>query len=55
MDMTFVDVTDIDCQVGDEVELYGPNVDIQELAEAAGSIDYEVMTSIGQRVSRIYE
>lgn len=55
MDMSFVDVTDITCQVGDEVELFGPNVDIQELASAANSIDYEVMTSIGPRVARIYE
>lgn len=54
MDMIFVDVTDIDCSVGDEVELYGPSVDIQELAAAAGSIDYEVMTSIGPRVKRVY-
>lgn len=55
MDMTFVDVTDIDCSIGDEVELYGPNVDIRELAAAANSIDYEVMTRIGQRVARVYE
>ena len=55
MDMTFVDVTDIDCKIGDQVELYGPNVDIRELADAANSIDYEVMTSIGQRVARVYE
>jgi len=52
MDMTFIDVTEINCQVGDQVELYGPHIDIRELAEAAGSIDYEVMTSIGQRVTR---
>jgi alanine racemase len=54
MDMTFVDVTDIDCRVGDEVELYGPNIDIRMLAEAARTIDYEVMTSIGGRVSRVF-
>lgn len=55
MDMFFVDVTDIDCKVGDEVELYGPSIDIQELAAAAGTIDYVVMTSIGPRVKRVYE
>lgn len=53
MDMTFVDVTDIDCKIGDEVELYGPNVDIRSLADVAKSIDYEVMTSIGRRVTRV--
>lgn len=54
MDMMFVDVTDITCQVGDEVELFGQHVDIQELADAAQSIDYEVMTSISPRVVREY-
>ncbi len=54
MDMTFVDVTNISCEVGDRVELFGPNIDIQELAVAAGTIDYEVLTSIGPRVTREY-
>ena len=54
MDMIFVDVTDIDCEIGDEVELFGPNIDIQDLAKAANTIDYEILTSIGPRVSREY-
>jgi len=52
--MTFVDVTNIECNVGDEVELFGPNIDIQELADAAKTIDYEILTSIGARVAREY-
>jgi len=54
MDMTFVDVTEVDCKVGDMVELFGANIDIQELAKAAGTIDYEILTSIGPRVVRAY-
>ena len=54
MDMIFIDVTNVPCEVGDEVELFGPNISIQELADAAGSIDYEILTSIGSRVAREY-
>ena len=54
MDMIFVDVTNVPCEVGDEVELFGPNISIQELADAANTIDYEIMTSIGSRVAREY-
>jgi Alr-MurF fusion protein len=54
MDMTFIDVTNIPCKVGDEVELFGANINIQELADAANSIDYEILTSIGARVIREY-
>lgn len=54
MDMIFIDVTNIDCQVGDEAELFGANISIQELAKAAQTIDYEILTSIGARVAREY-
>jgi alanine racemase len=54
MDMTFANVTGIDCEIGDEVELFGPNIDIQKLAKAANTIDYEILTSIGARVTREY-
>jgi alanine racemase len=54
MDMTFINVTDIECEIGDEVELFGPNIDIQDLAKAAKTIDYEILTSIGARVEREY-
>ena len=54
MDMIFVDVTKVPCKVGDEVELFGPNISIQELADAASTIDYEILSSIGSRVVREY-
>jgi alanine racemase len=55
MDMCFVDVTDVDCKPGDEVELFGPNITVEELAEKAQTITYEILTSIAGRVNRIYE
>lgn len=55
MDMTMIDVTDITgVTEGDEVELFGKQLPIQELAQAAGTIAYEIMTSVSQRVKRVY-
>lgn len=55
MDMTMIDVTDIaEAREGDEVEIFGPNVSIQTLAEAIGTIPHEVFTSISERVKRVY-
>ncbi|MCP4282674.1 MAG: alanine racemase [Alteromonas sp.] len=54
MDMITIDVTHIDnVAVGDEVELWGQNVPIQEVAANADTIDYELMTRVSQRVPRI--
>ena len=55
MDMTMIDVTDIeDVQEGDEVIVFGKELPVQQLAEWAGTIPYEIMTSISQRVKRVY-
>lgn len=55
MDMTMVDVTEIpEAQVGDEVEIFGQNMPIQQLAERLQTIPYEVFTNISERVKRIY-
>ncbi len=54
MDMCFVDVTGIDCHEGDEVILFGTPEQLCELAEAAGTISYELLTSVSPRVKRIY-
>ena len=54
MDMSMVDVTDIDCQEGDEVEVFGEQIRVDELAEQLGTIPYEILTSVSQRVKRIY-
>jgi Alr-MurF fusion protein len=55
MDMCMVDITDIDAvQEGDEVIIFGEALPIQQLANWAGTIPYEIMTSISQRVKRVY-
>ncbi|HJV20066.1 MAG TPA: bifunctional UDP-N-acetylmuramoyl-tripeptide:D-alanyl-D-alanine ligase/alanine racemase [Sediminibacterium sp.] len=55
MDMTMIDVTDVpEVRSGDIVEVFGSNIPIQELARATGTIAYEIMTSVSQRVKRVY-
>lgn len=54
MDVCAVDATDLDVGVGDTVELFGPNRPIDAAAAAAGTIAYELLTSITARVPRVY-
>ena len=55
MDMTMIDVTGMEgVQEGDEVIVFGKELPVQKLAEWAGTIPYEIMTSISQRVKRVY-
>lgn len=54
MDMLMIDVTDIDCKIGDEVEIFGENNKIYTNAKASGTIPYELLTSVLPRVKRIY-
>jgi alanine racemase len=54
MDMTLINVTDIQCEEGDEVIIFGLERPIEDLAKEMGTISYEVMTSISQRVVRVY-
>ncbi|MDQ1153206.1 alanine racemase [Brevundimonas sp. SORGH_AS_0993] len=54
MDVCAVDVTGLDVAVGDKVELFGPNRPLDAAAAAAGTISYELLTSITPRVPRIY-
>ncbi len=54
MDICMVDVTDVACKVGDVVEVFGENITVMELAERLGTIPYEILTSVSQRVKRVY-
>ncbi len=54
MDMCMVDVTGIEVEEGDEVIIFGEELNIKELANKLNTIPYEVLTSISQRVQRIY-
>ncbi|MBM3429044.1 MAG: bifunctional UDP-N-acetylmuramoyl-tripeptide:D-alanyl-D-alanine ligase/alanine racemase, partial [Bacteroidetes bacterium] len=54
MDMTMVDVTDVQCKEGDEVILLGGKITLKEMAEQCSTIPYEILTSISNRVKRKY-
>jgi alanine racemase len=51
MDMIAVDATDLpSVAVGDRAELWGANLPVEELATAAGTIPYELLCGVSQRV-----
>jgi alanine racemase len=54
MDMCFVDVTGVECHEGDPVILFGEGDLLQRNAAAAGTIPYEMLTSVSPRVKRVY-
>ncbi len=55
MDMTMIDITGIDdVKEGDEVIVFGNELSIADVAKWAGTIPYEIMTGISQRVKRVY-
>jgi alanine racemase len=55
MDMCMLDITDINnVQEGDTVIVFGEELPVTELAKWAGTIPYEILTGISQRVKRIY-
>jgi alanine racemase len=54
MDMAMVDVTGLGCKAGDEVELFGEHLRVETVAARRGTIPYEVLTSVSQRVARVY-
>ena len=55
MDMCMADITDIpQCGVGTEAEVFGRGIAIEELAEAAGTINYELVCAVSRRVERVY-
>ena len=54
MDVCMIDVTNIDCKEGDQVEIFGNNLPVTVLSDALGTIPYEVLTGISTRVQRVY-
>lgn len=54
MDMTMCDVTNIECQAGDEVIIFGDNPKVEELAKQIGTIPYEILTNVSERVTRVF-
>ena len=54
MDVCMIDVTDIDCREGDQAVIFGPELSPAILADAIGTIPYEILTSVSPRVKRVY-
>ena len=54
MDMCMIDLTDLPgVGVGDEVEIFGGHVDLEDLAARAGTISYELLCAVSPRVPRV--
>ncbi len=55
MDMTMIDITDVpNAKEGDDVIVFGEGLTIAELASLIGTIPYEIITGVSERVKRIY-
>ena len=55
MDFTMVDVTDIpEVQPGDVATIFGRDLSVAEQADKAGTIPYELLCAMSQRVQRVY-
>jgi alanine racemase len=53
MDMLMVDISEIPCNEGSVVEILGSEIRADELAENAGTISYELITALGNRIPRV--
>jgi alanine racemase len=55
MDLITLDVTDIpSAAIGSEIEFVGDTISLEEAAQAAGTANYEILTSLGARFPRHY-
>ena len=54
MDMIMVNITDIDCKEGDEVIIFSKKNTAEDLGKTINTISYEVLTSVSQRVKRVF-
>ena len=55
MDMVAVDLTNIQAEIGDDIELWGDDIPVSEVANAANTISYDLLCGIAGHVHRIYE
>ena len=54
MDMTMIDITAASATEGDEVVVFGAEIPIAELAQRIGTIPYEILTGVSERVKRVF-
>ena len=54
MDMIMIDVTEIQCEEGDEVVVFDKHTTAEVFSKAGNTISYELLTGISQRVKRVF-
>lgn len=54
MDVCMIDVTDIDCKEGDKAVIFGDGLPVSVLADTLDTIPYEILSTISERVKRVY-
>ena len=54
MDMCMADITGMNAETGDEAEIFGEKISIDEIAAKCQTIPYEILTSIPKRVKRVF-
>jgi alanine racemase len=54
MDMCMADITGLNAETGDEAEIFGEKISINEIAAKCQTIPYEILTSIPRRVKRVF-
>ncbi|MCH8903320.1 MAG: bifunctional UDP-N-acetylmuramoyl-tripeptide:D-alanyl-D-alanine ligase/alanine racemase [Bacteroidetes bacterium] len=54
MDMSMIDLTNVEAQEGDEVLIFGEEMPIQAIAAKLETIPYEILSTISRRVKRVY-
>ncbi|RRB02760.1 bifunctional UDP-N-acetylmuramoyl-tripeptide:D-alanyl-D-alanine ligase/alanine racemase [Larkinella rosea] len=54
MDMTMIDITNAQAEEGDEVILFGQPITLTDLADRIGTIPYEILTGVSERVKRVF-
>lgn len=55
MDMTMINISEIEnVKIGDEVEIFGKNIKVSTIAKQTNSISYEILTSVSERVKRVF-
>lgn len=54
MDISMLDITGVDAREGDEVIVFNDKITVEDMAKQLGTIPYEILTGISQRVKRIY-
>ena len=54
MDVAMIDVTGIPCKEGDTAEIFGEHLPVTVLSDVLDTIPYEVLTSVSNRVKKVY-